>query len=152
MSDNRGFSNNVESQMYVPEALRFYASKLSFSKNRVRLQSLSSQTANSNGQIIVRLPSNTMLNMASLTMTGSVRASITGAVATEGVALPTNLDYSFIESISLISNGGIISQPFLNYKLIANVLNDVYGGDEKISNRKIAKNTSKKKKNLNGRN
>jgi hypothetical protein len=135
MSDNRGFSNNVESQMYVPEALRFYASKLSFSKNRVRLQSLSSQTANSNGQIIVRLPSNTMLNMASLTMTGSVRASITGAVATEGVALPTNLDYSFIESISLISNGGIISQPFLNYKLIANVLNDVYGGDEKISNR-----------------
>lgn len=135
MSDNRFFSNNVESQLYVPDALRFYASKLSFSKNRVRLQSLSSQTANSNGQIIVRLPSNTMLNMASLTMTGSVRASITGAVATEGVALPTNLDYSFIESVSLISNGGIISQPFLNYKLIANVLNDVYGGDEKISNR-----------------
>ena len=135
MSDNRGFSNNVESQMYVPEALRFYASKLSFSKNRVRLQSLSSQTANSNGQIIVRLPSNTMLNMASLTMTGSVRASIIGAGATDGVALPTNLDYSFIESVSLISNGGIISQPFLNYKLIANVLNDVYGGDEKISNR-----------------
>ena len=135
MSDNRGFSNNVESQMYVPEALRFYASKLSFSKNRVRLQSLSSQTANSNGQIIVRLPSNTMLNLASLTMTGSVRATITGAATPDAVALPTNLDYSFIESISLISNGGIISQPFLNYKLIANVLNDVYGGDEKISNR-----------------
>jgi hypothetical protein len=135
MSDNRGYNNNVESQMYVPEALRFYASKLSFSKNRVRLQSLSSQTANSNGQIIVRLPSNTMLNMASLTMTGSVRASIIGAGATDGVALPTNFDYSFIESVSLISNGGIISQPFLNYKLIANVLNDVYGGDEKISNR-----------------
>lgn len=133
MSQN--IAMNAESQYYVPEALRFYASRLSFSKNRVRLQSLSSQTANSNGQIIVRLPSNTMINMASLTMTGSVRASITGAVATEGVALPTNLDYSFIESLSLISNGGIISQPFLNYKLIANVLNDVYGGDEKISNR-----------------
>lgn len=133
MSQN--IAMNPESQYYVPEALRFYASRLSFSKNRVRLQSLSSQTANSNGQIIVRLPSNTMLNMASLTMTGSVRATITGAAATEGVALPTNLDYSFIESLSLISNGGIISQPFLNYKLIANVLNDVYGGDEKISNR-----------------
>jgi hypothetical protein len=73
--------------------------------------------------------------MASLTMTGSVRASIAAPQANEGVALPTNLDYSFIESLSLISNGGIISQPFLNYKLIANVLNDVYGGDEKISNR-----------------
>jgi hypothetical protein len=76
-----------------------------------------------------------MLNMASLTMSGSVRASISGAAATEGVALPTNLDYSFIESLSIISNGGIISQPFLNYKLIATTLNDVYGGDEKISNR-----------------
>jgi hypothetical protein len=29
----------------------------------------------------------------------------------------------------------VISQPFLNYKLIANVLNDVYGGDEMINNR-----------------
>ena len=123
------------SGFYVPDSLKFYVNRLSFSKNRVRLQALSSQIANPNGQIIVRLPSNTMLNMASLTMSGSVRASISGAAATEGVALPTNLDYSFIESLSIISNGGIISQPFLNYKLIATTLNDVYGGDEKISNR-----------------
>ena len=123
------------SGFYVPDSLKFYVNRLSFYKNRVRLQALSSQIANPNGQIIVRLPSNTMLNMASLTMSGSVRASISGAAATEGVALPTNLDYSFIESLSIISNGGIISQPFLNYKLIATTLNDVYGGDEKISNR-----------------
>jgi len=131
-------SSNISDQstsVFVPDSLKFYVNRLSFSKNRVRLQALSSQIANPNGQIIVRLPSNTMLNMASLTMTGSVRASITGAQAGEGVALPTNLDYSFIESLSVISNGGIISQPFLNYKLIANTLNDVYGGDEKISNR-----------------
>jgi hypothetical protein len=131
-------SSNISDQtssVFVPDSLKFYVNRLSFSKNRVRLQALSSQIANPNGQIIVRLPSNTMLNMASLTMTGSVRASITGGVAGEGVALPTNLDYSFIESLSVISNGGIISQPFLNYKLIANTLNDVYGCDEKISNR-----------------
>jgi len=131
-------SSNISDQstnVFVPDSLKFYVNRLSFSKNRVRLQALSSQTANPNGQIIVRLPSNTMLNMASLTMTGSVRASITGAANPEGVALPTNLDYSFIESLSVISNGGIISQPFLNYKLIATTLNDVYGGDEKISNR-----------------
>lgn len=119
----------------VPESFRFYANRLSFSKNRVRLQALSSQTATANGQIIVRLPSNTMLNMASLTMTGSVRARITAPVNGQGVALPTNLDYSFIESLSLISNGGIITQPFINYKLLATTLNDVYGGDEKIANR-----------------
>jgi hypothetical protein len=133
-------SSNIASDVrstgfFVPDSLKFYVNRLSFSKNRVRLQALSSQIANPNGQIIVRLPSNTMINMASLTMTGSVRASITGAAATEGVALPTNLDYSFIESLSVISNGGIISQPFLNYKLLATTLNDVYGGDEKISNR-----------------
>jgi hypothetical protein len=128
-------SNVRTSGFYVPDSLKFYVNRLSFSKNRVRLQALSSQIANPNGQIIVRLPSNTMLNMASLTMSGSVRASISGAAGEEGVALPTNLDYSFIESLSVISNGGIISQPFLNYKLIATTLNDVYGGDEKISNR-----------------
>lgn len=125
--------SSPDSSFYVPDALKFYVNRLSFSKNRVRLQALSSQTASASGQIIVRLPSNTMLNMASLTMTGSVRASIAAHAATEGVALPTNLDYSLIESLSLISNGGIISQPFLNYKLIANVLNDVYGGDEKVN-------------------
>ena len=125
--------SSPDSSFYVPDALKFYVNRLSFSKNRVRLQALSSQTASASGQIIVRLPSNTMLNMASLTMTGSVRASIASAAATEGVALPTNLDYSLIESLSLISNGGIISQPFLNYKLIANVLNDVYGGNDKVN-------------------
>lgn len=130
MSEN---ISSPDSSFYVPDALKFYVNRLSFSKNRVRLQALSSQTASASGQIIVRLPSNTMLNMASLTMTGSVRASIAAGAATQGVALPTNLDYSLIESLSLISNGGIISQPFLNYKLIANVLNDVYGGDEKIN-------------------
>ena len=133
-------SSNIASDVrstgfFVPDSLKFYVNRLSFSKNRVRLQALSSQIANPNGQIIVRLPSNTMINMASLTMTGSVRASITGAVAGNAIALPTNLDYSFIESLSVISNGGIISQPFLNYKLLATTLNDVYGGDEKISNR-----------------
>ena len=133
MSSN--VSDTMSSGFYVPDSLKFYVNKLSFSKNRVKLQALSSQVANPNGQIIVRLPSNTMLNMASLTMTGSVRASISAAADNEGVALPTNLDYSFIESISIIANGGVISQPFLNYKLIANVLNDVYGGDEKIDNR-----------------
>lgn len=127
--------NSNDPYFKIPESFRFYANRLSFSKNRVRLQALSSQTATANGQIIVRLPSNTMLNMASLTMTGSVRARINTAADGEGVALPTNLDYSFIESLSLISNGGIITQPFINYKLLATTLNDVYGGDEKIANR-----------------
>jgi hypothetical protein len=134
MSQN--IASSSDPNFPIPESFRLYANRLSFSKNRVRLQALSSQTATANGQIIVRLPSNTMLNMASLTMTGSVRARIAAAVNGEGIALPTNFDYSFIESVSLISNGGIITQPFINYKLLATTLNDVYGGDEKISNRR----------------
>jgi hypothetical protein len=116
----------------VPQALQFYVNRLSFSKNRVRLQALSTNVASANSQIIVRLPSNTMVNLASLTMTGGVRATVAGAfVDNTGVALPTNWDYSFIETLSLIANGGIITQPFLNYKLLGNTLNDVYGTDDK---------------------
>ena len=134
MSSN--FANrDASSSLFVPDALKFYVNRLSFSKNRVRLQALSSQVASANSQIIVRLPSNTMLNLASLTMTGAVRASIAAPGNTDSVALPTNWDYSFIETLSLIANGGIITQPFTNYKLLANTLNDIYGSDSKVSAR-----------------
>tara|TARA_R110000803_G_scaffold52584_3_gene108181 strand:+ start:2058 stop:3695 length:1638 start_codon:yes stop_codon:yes gene_type:complete len=72
-----------------------------------------------------------MINLASLTMTGGVRATIRNPAPQEGVALPTNYDFSFIESLSLIANGGIITQPFVNYKLLGNTLNDVYGNNDK---------------------
>jgi len=126
----------MSSPLFVPQALQFYVNRLSFSKNRVRLQALSTQVASANSQVIVRLPSNTMVNLASLTMTGGVRATISGTdTATEGVALPTNWDFSFIETLSLIANGGIITQPFINYKLLGNTLNDVYGTNDKIAAR-----------------
>ena len=125
----------MSSPLFIPSALQFYVNRLSFSKNRVRLQALSTQVASANTQVIVRLPSNTMINLASLTMTGGVRAEILNPVEGEGVALPTNWDFSFIETLSLIANGGIITQPFINYKLLANTLNDVYGNDDKNSSR-----------------
>ena len=133
MSTNAMATRDMSSPIFVPDALKFYVNRLSFSKNRVRLQALSSTTATPNSQVIVRLPSNTMVNLASLTMTGAVRASIRGAVADDqkGVALPTNFDFSFIETLSLIANGGIITQPFINYKLLGNTLNDVYGNNAK---------------------
>lgn len=126
----------MSSPLFVPSSLQFYVNRLSFSKNRVRLQTLSTQVASAGSQIIVRLPSNTMINLASLTMTGGVRATITPTGvptddAKDGVALPTNYDFSFIETLSLIANGGIITQPFINYKLLGNTLNDVYGSDTK---------------------
>jgi hypothetical protein len=79
-----------------------------------------------------------MINLASLTMTGKVRAYFTGnSVAGDGVALPTNWDFSFIETLSLIANGGIITQPFVNYKLLGNILNDVHG-DQMSDNKRSA--------------
>lgn len=125
----------MSSPIFVPDALKFYVNRLSFSKNRVRLQTLSSVRAGPSSQIIVRLPSNTMVNLASLTMTGSVRATVTSAATNEAVALPTNFDFSFIETLSLIANGGIITQPFTNYKLLGNMLNDIYGSQDKILSR-----------------
>jgi len=131
---------SMSSPLFVPDALKFYVNRLSFSKNRVRLQTLSDTTAGPNSQVIVRLPSNTMLNLASLTMTGGVQVTIDNPAqspATEnfGVAPPTNWDFSFIETLSLIANGGIITQPFTNYKLLGNILNDVYGSNSKVFSR-----------------
>lgn len=124
--------HTLSSPLFVPDSLKFYVNRLSFSKNRVRLQALSSKVASSGSQVIVRLPSNTMINLASLTMTGKVRAYFPTAPTNtqNGCALPTNWDFSFIETLSLIANGGIITQPFTNYKLLANILNDVYGSND----------------------
>ena len=119
---------SMGSPLFVPDSLKFYVNRLAFSKNRVRLQALSSTTAKSGSQVIVRLPSNTLVNLASLTMTGAVRAYFPETPAsTDGVALPTNWDFSFIETLSLIANGGIITQPFVNYKLLGTILNDING-------------------------
>jgi hypothetical protein len=123
----------MSSPLFVPDSLKFYVNRLSFSKNRVRLQALSSTKASSGSQVIVRLPSNTMINLASLTMCGRVRAYFNndlGTDTTNGCALPTNWDFSFIETLSLIANGGIITQPFVNYKLLGHILNDVYGNHD----------------------
>jgi len=131
MSANRTQSSPI----FVPDSLKFYVNRLSFSKNRVRLQALSTTEVGPNGQVIVRLPSNTMVNLASLTMTGSVGAFIPSAADHEGVALPTNHDFAFIETLSLIANGGIITQPFTNYKLLGTTLNDIYGSNSKVMSR-----------------
>ena len=131
MSANRTQSSPI----FVPDSLKFYVNRLSFSKNRVRLQALSTTEVGPNGQVIVRLPSNTMVNLASLTMTGSVGAFIPSPANYEGVALPTNHDFAFIETLSLIANGGIITQPFTNYKLLGTTLNDIYGSNSKVMSR-----------------
>jgi len=129
--------HTLSSPLFVPDSLKFYVNRLSFSKNRVRLQALSSKVASAGSQVIVRLPSNTMINLASLTMTGKVRAYFPEQPpdGTNGCALPTNWDFSFIETLSLIANGGIITQPFTNYKLLANILNDCYGSNDQDQKR-----------------
>lgn len=128
---------SMGSPLFVPDSLKFYVNRLAFSKNRVRLQALSSDKASSGSQVIVRLPSNTLVNLASLTMTGAVRAYFKGADSddADGIALPTNFDFSFIETLSLIANGGIITQPFVNYKLLGNILNDLQCNNTMIEKR-----------------
>jgi len=128
-------TTSAQSSYYVPDSLMFYAKRLNFSKNRVRLQTLSSQTVSPNGQIIVRLPSNTLLNFPSLAMSGSIRAQCVNGTATDGCALPTNVDFSLFESVSVISNGGVINQPFLGYDVLGGILNDAMGGQDSVKKR-----------------
>ena len=120
---------------YVPNSISFFTRRMRFSKNRVRLQSLSTDSVKPNGQIIVRLPSNTLLNMHSLSMSGSFRASTTGGDVTTGVANPTNIDLAIYESLSVISNGGVVNQPYLNYSTAAFICNDCAGGQDSVKKR-----------------
>lgn len=128
-------TTSSQSSYYVPDSMMMYAKRINFSKNRVRLQTLSSQTVAPNGQIIVRLPSNTLLNLPSLAMSGSIRAQCVNGTADDGCALPTNLDFSLFESVSVISNGGIINQPFLSYDVLGGILNDAMGGQDSVKKR-----------------
>ena len=120
---------------YVPNAVSFFTRRMRFSKNRVRLQSLSTSTVGPNGQIIVRLPSNTLLNMHSLSMSGSFRATSTGGTVTTGIAIPTNLDMALLQSLSVVANGAVLNQPFLNYSTCAFICNDLAGGQDSVKKR-----------------
>jgi hypothetical protein len=68
-------------------------------------------------------------------MSGSFRATSTGGDAVTGIANPTNLDLALIQSLSVISNGGVINQPFLNYSTAAFICNDVAGGQDSVKKR-----------------
>ena len=120
---------------YVPNAVSFFTRRLRFSKNRVRLQSLSTSAVGPNGQIIVRLPSNTLLNMHSLSMSGSFRPTSTGGTVNTGIAIPTNLDLALIQSLSVVANGAVLNQPFLNYSTCATICNDLAGGQDSVKKR-----------------
>ena len=135
MSSTSASIGDSSGSYYVPNSISFYTRRLRFSKNRVRIQSLSTDSVKPNGQVIVRLPSNTLLNMHSLSMSGSFRASTVGGNANTGVANPTNIDLALINSLSIISNGGVINQPFLGYSTAAFICNDVAGGQDSVKKR-----------------
>lgn len=135
MSSTSASIGDSSGSYYVPNSISFYTRRLRFSKNRVRIQSLSTDSVRPNGQVIVRLPSNTLLNMHSLSMSGSFRASTIGGNANTGVANPTNIDFSLINSLSVISNGGVVNQPYLSYSTSAFICNDVAGGQDSVKKR-----------------
>jgi hypothetical protein len=68
-------------------------------------------------------------------MSGSFRASTVGGDDTTGVAPPTNLDFALINSLSVISNGGVVNQPFLGYSTCGFICNDVAGGQDSVKKR-----------------
>jgi hypothetical protein len=68
-------------------------------------------------------------------MSGSFRASTIGGDVTTGVAPPTNLDFALINSLSVISNGGVVNQPFLGYSTCGFICNDIAGGQDSVKKR-----------------
>jgi hypothetical protein len=68
-------------------------------------------------------------------MSGSFRATSTGGTVNTGIAIPTNLDMALLQSLSVVANGAVINQPFLNYSTCAFICNDLAGGQDSVKKR-----------------
>jgi hypothetical protein len=68
-------------------------------------------------------------------MSGSFRATSTGGTVNTGIAIPTNLDLTLLQSLSVVANGAVLNQPFLNYSTCATICNDLAGGQDSVKKR-----------------
>jgi hypothetical protein len=68
-------------------------------------------------------------------MSGSFRATSTGGTVNTGIAIPTNLDMALLQSLSVVANGAVLNQPFLNYSTCAFICNDLAGGQDSVKKR-----------------
>lgn len=119
-----------------PKNLSYIVKRLSgFSKQNFKLQTLN-QTSASPGQIIsLDLPSNSLVDLSTLTM--FMKASTT---TTAGVAvLPRNAE-CLIQRVEIECNGQLVSAGFDNYNQLWQIICDISLGEDATNRRKVLQN------------
>ena len=123
--------------MSVPKALQYATSSFPISRNTFKLQPYSTAIANAGDQIQLSLPANSIVDLNTLSLYGTINTSTTGT--NSGARLPANIE-SLLDSVYWTANGTQISNSFPMYGVLANAFLDWQAGS-KNNLRKVLQNS-----------
>lgn len=125
--------------MSFPKQFQYYLSRLNnVRRNTVRLSPITSTSANPSDIIVVRLPSNSLVNLQTLNWVFEATTTSTGGHFT---ALPRDIE-SCIERMSVLINGlQVYSGSFQQYNVLWNVLLRATTGREYQRSRVLLQNS-----------
>ena len=121
-----------------PKQFQYYLSRLNnVRRNTVRISPITSTSANPNDIIVVRLPSNSLVNLQSFNW---IFEATTSATATYFTSLPRDIE-SIIERMVVLVNGlQVYSGSFQQYNVLWNILLRATSGQSYQRNRILLQN------------
>ena len=124
--------------MSIPSALTYSVNSFPISRQGYKILPYSLSTANPGDTIQISLPMNTIVDLGTLSVFGTVSTSATGT--TPGALLPQNIE-SLIDSVFFTVNGVQISNTYSYYNLLTSIFLDMQGEDKR-SLRKVLQNSA----------
>lgn len=125
--------------MSYPRSLQYFSQKLvGYSKNKFKITTLANSTAASGGLIEVELPSNTILDLRTLTMHATAKTSVTGGT-TPYVRLPRHIE-TVIDRVAVDAGGTTIDPGCRFTNQIFKIFADLTLGADKSAQRAVLQN------------
>lgn len=130
---------------YYPDKLKFAVRRLpGFSKNTFRLRPLSNDSAFSGQQVVINLPSNSLLDLSTFALSGYVNICGAGGAAianadwtnANNAMLPKRIE-SLIQRVEIRVNDQTIMSGCNNYNTLFNCLADMSFGTDCTNKRKL---------------
>lgn len=118
--------------MSYPKSMQFAVSRLSgFSKQGVKLRPMSQQTASPGDVVVYELPTNTIIDLRTLSLFALGTTTAT-AGTTPSVVFPKHIE-TLIDSIQVEINGTLVDSGFLGYNQLHKLYMDYLAGIDKNS-------------------
>lgn len=121
--------------MSYPKSMQFAVSRLAgYSKNSVKLRPMSQATAVAGDVVVFELPTNTIVDLRSLSVLckGTTSPSVAPSGANVAVRFPKHVE-SLLDSIQVEINGTIVDSGFLQYYQLNKLYMDYFAGIDKNS-------------------